>query len=169
MLYIYALKAIQYCNNLLTNWCANTARGKGGPTTVIQANRQVPRRAEEQRDKVSACQWEYKREIQMFPVKKSIDVHRLHRLHYFKSHCSVNCTANLFSWHEHKEEMSIAKQCCGSMTFWIRIRIQIRESMPLTNGSGSGSCCFHANKKTNLKKVFLQITFWRYVYVIFQR
>jgi hypothetical protein len=32
------------------------------------------------------------------------------------------------------------KQCCGSMTFWGRIRI--RGSMPLTNGSGSGSCFF---------------------------
>ncbi len=31
-------------------------------------------------------------------------------------------------------------QCCGSMTFlgWIRIR----GSMPLTNGSGFGSCFF---------------------------
>ncbi len=25
-----------------------------------------------------------------------------------------------------------------------------------------------ANKKTNLKKVFLLITFWRYIYIIFQ-
>jgi hypothetical protein len=33
----------------------------------------------------------------------------------------------------------ILLQCCGSMTFWgwIRIRIRIRGSMPLTNGSGS--------------------------------
>jgi hypothetical protein len=32
-------------------------------------------------------------------------------------------------------------QCSGSMTFWggIRIQIRIRGSMPLTNGSGSGS------------------------------
>ncbi len=28
-----------------------------------------------------------------------------------------------------------SKQCCGSMTFW-------GGSMPLTNGSGSGSCYF---------------------------
>jgi hypothetical protein len=33
------------------------------------------------------------------------------------------------------------RQCCGSMTFlgWIRIRIRIRGSMPLTNGYRSGS------------------------------
>jgi hypothetical protein len=30
-------------------------------------------------------------------------------------------------------------QCCGSMTFWVWIRI--RGAMPLTNGSGS--CYFH--------------------------
>ncbi len=45
---------------------------------------------------------------------------------------------------------------------WIWIQIQIRESMPLTNGSGS--CFFHhwpsrRQQKTNLKKGFLHITF----------
>ncbi len=57
---------------------------------------------------------------------------------------------------------------------WIRIR----GSMPLTKGSGSGfgsrSCYFHhwssrSYQKTNLKKVFLHITFWSYIYIIFQK
>jgi hypothetical protein len=54
---------------------------------------------------------------------------------------------------------------------WIRIRI--RGSMPLTNGSGS--FYFHhwpsrCQQKTNFFfKVFLYSTFWRYFYVIFQR
>jgi hypothetical protein len=50
------------------------------------------------------------------------------------------------------------------------ILVWIRRSMPLTDGSGS--CYFvidlqDANKKTNLKKVFLLITFRRYIYIIF--
>jgi hypothetical protein len=52
---------------------------------------------------------------------------------------------------------------------WIRIRILIRGSMPLTNGSGSGvgSFYFHhwpsrCEQKTNFKKVFLHSTFLRY-------
>jgi hypothetical protein len=60
---------------------------------------------------------------------------------------------------------------------WIRIRI--RGSMPLTNGSGStvdsdpDPAIFvinlqDANKKIH-KKVFLLITFGRYIYIIFQR
>ncbi len=54
---------------------------------------------------------------------------------------------------------------------WIRIRI--RGSMPLTNGSGS--CYFRhwpsrCQQKTNfLTHFFLLITFWRYIYIIFQR
>ncbi len=61
---------------------------------------------------------------------------------------------------------------------WIRIRIWIRESMPLTNGSGSGcgfgSCYFRhwpsqdANKMQFFQKVFLLVTFWRYTYIIFK-
>ncbi len=59
---------------------------------------------------------------------------------------------------------------------WIRIRIWIRGSMPRTNGSGcgSGSCYFRhwpsqdPNKKLIFKKVFLLITFWRYMYIIFK-
>jgi hypothetical protein len=53
-------------------------------------------------------------------------------------------------------------QCCGSM--------------PLTNGSGFGSgsgyirhCPSRCQQKANLKKVFLLLTFWRYIYIIFQR
>ncbi len=55
---------------------------------------------------------------------------------------------------------------------WIRIRIWIRGSMPLTNGSGSGTCYFRhwpsqdANKKLIFEKVFLSISFWRYIYII---
>ncbi len=56
---------------------------------------------------------------------------------------------------------------------WIRIR----GSMPLTNGSGSvsGSCYFRhwpsrCQQKTNfLTQFFLLITFWSYIYIIFQR
>ncbi len=61
----------------------------------------------------------------------------------------------------------------------VRNRIRIRGSMPLTNGSGSGfgsgSCYFRhwpsrCQQKTNfLTKFFLLVTFWRYIYVIFQR
>ncbi len=53
---------------------------------------------------------------------------------------------------------------------WIRIRI--RGSMPLTNGSGS--CYFRHwpsrwQQKTNfLTQFFLLITFWSYIYIIFQ-
>jgi hypothetical protein len=64
-------------------------------------------------------------------------------------------------------------QCCGSMTFWIRI--WIRGSMPLTNGSGcgSGSSYFRhspsfTNKKLIFVKVLLLITFWRYMFIIFK-
>jgi hypothetical protein len=54
------------------------------------------------------------------------------------------------------------------------IRIRIRGSMPLTNGSGSVSCYFchwplRRQQKTNFLKVFLLFTFWRYFYIIFQR
>ncbi len=57
------------------------------------------------------------------------------------------------------------------------IRILIRGSMPLTNGSGSGcgsgSFYFHhwpsrCQQKTNKKKVFLHITFLRNLYIIFK-
>ncbi len=53
--------------------------------------------------------------------------------------------------------------------------IQIRGSMPLTNGSGSGTCYFRhwpsrCQQKTNfLTQFFLLITFRRYIYIIFQR
>ncbi len=55
-----------------------------------------------------------------------------------------------------------AVQCCGSMNFWY--------------GSGYRSWSCYARhwlsrrqQKTNLKKVFLLITFWRYIYIIFQK
>ncbi len=70
------------------------------------------------------------------------------------------------------------------------IRIWIRGSIPLTNGSGSGSadpCLWQmdpdadpdpaifvtdhqdSNKKTNIfLRVFLLLTFWRYIYIIFK-
>ena len=54
---------------------------------------------------------------------------------------------------------------------WIRIRI--RGSMPLTNGSGS--CYFRhwpsrCQQKTNFfTQFFLLVTFWRYIYIIFPR
>ncbi len=58
---------------------------------------------------------------------------------------------------------------------WIRIRIWIRGSMPLTHGSGS--CYFRhwpsrRQQKTIFLTVFLLITFWRYpgyIYIIFHR
>jgi hypothetical protein len=72
--------------------------------------------------------------------------------------------------------------------FWIHdilvwVRIRIRESMPLTIGSGFGSgsgswirilpvCHWPARcqQKTNfLTQLFLLVTFWRYIYIIFQR
>jgi hypothetical protein len=54
------------------------------------------------------------------------------------------------------------KHCCGSMRILVWIRIRIRGSMPLTNGSGSFYFLIDlqdANKKLILKKVFLHITF----------
>ncbi len=55
---------------------------------------------------------------------------------------------------------------------WIRIRIGIRVSMPLTNGSGcgSGSCYFSSltlrfqQKNNFFKKFFCLLLFWRYIY-----
>ncbi len=55
----------------------------------------------------------------------------------------------------------------------ILVWIRSRGSMPLTNGSGfgSGSCYFRhlpskrEQKSKLIKKVFLVITFWRYIYV----
>jgi hypothetical protein len=60
----------------------------------------------------------------------------------------------------------------------ILVWIRIRRSMPLTNkswsGFGCGICYFRhwpsrCQQKTNLKKVFLLISLWRYIYIIFQR
>jgi hypothetical protein len=56
---------------------------------------------------------------------------------------------------------------------WILIRIL--GSMPVTNGSGFGSCYFcHSPSRRQQKtkiflKVFLLITFRRYISIIFQR
>jgi len=59
---------------------------------------------------------------------------------------------------------------------WIRIRIWIRGSMPLTNGygCGSGSCYFRywpsqdVNKNFFFVKVVFLLTFWRFMYIIFK-
>ncbi len=59
--------------------------------------------------------------------------------------------------------------------FWIHdilvwIRIRIRGSMPLTNGSGSCNFCHwpsRCQQKTNfLTQFFLLVTFWRHIYII---
>jgi hypothetical protein len=56
---------------------------------------------------------------------------------------------------------------------WIRVRV--RGSMPLAKGFGSGSCYFRhwpsrRQQKTNfLKKFFLLITLWKYIYIIYKR
>ncbi len=61
-----------------------------------------------------------------------------------------------------KHYQSCLKQCCGSMTFWGG------------SGCGSGSCYFRhwpsqdVNKKLIFKSLFLLITFWRYMYVIYK-
>ncbi len=68
-------------------------------------------------------------------------------------------------------------ECCGSMKFLVRIRIQICGSIPLTNGSGSGCwsgpCYFRQWPSRCQKKILffilLLFTFWRYIYIIFQR
>jgi len=81
-----------------------------------------------------------------------------------------NWTRNTFSvWASLEPVLQI-----HDILVWIRIRI--RGSMPLTNGSGSGSVCgsgssyFHhwpsrCQQKTNffVTKGFLLITFWRYI------
>ncbi len=60
----------------------------------------------------------------------------------------------------------------------ILVWIRICRSMPLTNkswsGFGCGICYFRhwpsrRQQKTNLKKVFLLIILWRYIYIIFKR
>ncbi len=68
-------------------------------------------------------------------------------------------------------QMFIAVLRIHDILVWIQIRIWICGSMPLTNGSGS--CFFRhwpsrCQQKTNLK-VFLLITFWRYIYIIFTK
>jgi hypothetical protein len=62
------------------------------------------------------------------------------------------------------------KLCCGSVTFLVRIRI--RGSVSLTNGSGSGSFLSLTVKsptKNYFFLVFLHINFGRYIDIIFQR
>ncbi len=56
----------------------------------------------------------------------------------------------------------------------ILVWIRIRGSMPLTNGSGFGSYIFchwpsRRQQKTDIKKGISTFTFWRYIYIIFQR
>ncbi len=63
--------------------------------------------------------------------------------------------------------------------FWIHdilvwIRFRIRGSKPLTNGPDPAPAIFvidlqDANNKLIKKKVFLLITFWRYICIMFQR
>ncbi len=67
----------------------------------------------------------------------------------------------------------------GSQTRWVTspvpheilVRVRIRGSIPLTNGSGCGfgSCYFRQWPSRRQQKFFLLITFWRYIYIIFQR
>ncbi len=54
-----------------------------------------------------------------------------------------------------------------TVTFWYQVRIRIRGSVPLTNGSGS--CYFRtwpSRSQTIFLKVLLLITFWRYIYIL---
>jgi hypothetical protein len=57
----------------------------------------------------------------------------------------------------------------------ILVRIRFIGSVPLTNGSGSGSCSFrqwplrHQQKIIFFSKVFMLIPFWRYIYIILQK
>ncbi len=53
----------------------------------------------------------------------------------------------------------------------ILVRIRIRGTRPLTNGSGSGCCCYFrrwTQQKNVFFWVFLLVTFWRYIYIIFK-
>ncbi len=63
------------------------------------------------------------------------------------------------------------QQCCGSVTFWFRSGSA--DLCPLTNGSGSAarSCCYRhwPSRRQQQTILFLLITFWRYVYINFQR
>jgi hypothetical protein len=66
------------------------------------------------------------------------------------------------------------RQCCGSMKFWCGSGI--RGSIPLNNrfGCGSGSCYFRQLPSRHQQKlifflIFWLITFWRYIYIIYQR
>ncbi len=52
----------------------------------------------------------------------------------------------------------LARSWTGSHSYWL----QCYGSVPLTNGSGSGSCYFRF--WPSKRQVFLRITFWRYIY-----
>ncbi len=61
-------------------------------------------------------------------------------------------------------EKVLSMQCCGSLTYWVRIRI--RESVPLTNGFGSASGSWYfrqwssrLQQQKNLSKFFCLLLF----------
>ncbi len=65
-------------------------------------------------------------------------------------------------------------QCSGSMTFWCGSGSADPCLWLMEPGPGSGSCYFRhwplrCQQKTNLTQFFLLVTFWRYIYIIFQR
>ncbi len=62
--------------------------------------------------------------------------------------------------------IKVKRECSGSVTFWYG-------SVPLTNGSGSGSCSFRQWPSRRQQKIFFSNfsadLFLRYIYIIFQR
>ncbi len=78
--------------------------------------------------------------------------------------CSLSSSPSSSPPRQGSKLLIINTRCTGSVTFW--------------SGSGSrlgfGLCYFRhwpsrRQQKTKFKKVFLIITFWRYIYIIFQR
>ncbi len=66
------------------------------------------------------------------------------------------------------------KQCFGAMTFWCGSGSADPCLWLMDPDPGSGSCYFRhrpsrCQQKTNFRKVFLLITFWRHIYIIFQK
>ncbi len=97
------------------------------------------------------------------------------RFYIARMNSSCLCTWDLCNWDEwpHVFVQWEPVLRIHDILVWIRIR----GSMPLTNGIGfgSGSCYFRywlsrcQQKNYFLTQFFLLITFWRYIYIIFQR
>ncbi len=90
--------------------------------------------------------------------------------------CSVGCLYK--KKYQVQQVWYCSHHCCGSITFWCGSGYRSADPCPWLMDPdadpGSGSCYFRrwprCQQKTNfLLKFYLLITFWRYIYIIFQR